>query len=367
MSSPIAPRPYNLNDALLGTGKFLGGVVARGARDVGRGMLMTAHDAGLGDLLPAPSQYPEGYEDPAAVPQGQPAPPAAPVTAGVKVGSPAWRQRYPQAALKVDTAAPKYDAPVGDPTPTDADFEFENRIPGDEAARAGVMSRARVDTPDPWNPSGGPRSLAQMESDTRGHAILDAAYEPEFARIQTEDARVNPMNMALEARKKTLAYEAMMPATDGYRQAPDGRLEAVPYMPKLRMGDASHGMRDEYQAAAVSPSRAQALEFQKQLELANAKNMDPKAMLSLRDAASRSAEMENISAEHARMLGEVQKGRMKPEDVTNRMRTLVIDAAQRGALNEGDYASLAKMLYPSADALMAGEAATGTMHTPGRP
>lgn len=229
-----------------------------------------------------------------------------------------------------------------------------NYLANEDKARAGVAARAFTPTADSWNPSGGARSLAQMESDARARAILDAVYEPEFGRIARDDARLNdPMGKALEARKKTLAYEQLLPAG----AEPILRSSVVPRgaQAKVTGTDANGNPLYDVEQSPTGVTRGQMDSFERELRLAQAKNFDPKKALDVQQAAARQQELEGIQVQKARLLQQVQAGALKPEEYEDRMRKIILDAATRGALLEGDISGLARLLYPTSDQAIAQE------------
>lgn len=290
-----------------------------------------------------------------------------PVASAAASGRPSITDRFPTTAVEGAQRVATADSPKGDPaardtprkTPADAaDFQSltARAVSRDpiEMRAPGVAERAFVATPDPWNPSGRARSAAQLLTDTNAHAMLDAAYAPEFARIAADAARVDPMAAAIGARKKTLELEAMMPAGE----EPILRSSMAPR--DLPATAASHDavgnpMYDADQGQR-GVTQAQALDFEKQVALAQAKAYDPKAALNIRTAATREQELQGLGTARAQMLQAVKTGRMKPAEMDARMKALIIQSAERGALLDGDVKGLAALLYPKAENLLESDA-----------
>lgn len=66
---------------------------------------------------------------------------------------------------------------------------------------------------DPWNPNGNPLSVQDIESEIRARGLLAARNRQRMAEIEEAAAmRPDPMEEAIEARQKDLAYERLLPA-----------------------------------------------------------------------------------------------------------------------------------------------------------
>lgn len=290
----------------------------------------------------------------------QPADPYAPppITAPLPVasapaatGRPSITDRFPTTAVDGAQRIATPDTPKKD----EAARDTPRHTPTDAASFPGLSARAFSDTPDPWNPSGRARSSAQLLSDTNAHAMIEAAYAPQFARIAADAARMDPMAAAIGARKKTLEYEAMMPAGE----EPVLRSSMAPRdLPAMAASHDAEGnpMYDAEQGQR-GVTQAQALDFEKQVALAQAKAYDPKAAISIHSANARTQELAGIAAKRADLEAQVKAGKKTPAQFNAEMRNVIIDAASRGALLEGDTHGLAALLYPHLDANAAAEAA----------
>lgn len=118
----------------------------------------------------------------------------------------AMRARAPQPGL-----ATSIDFAAAIP-PTDAGVYVS---PGQQAENRGVAARGaeRYSTPEWKGVGGGVRSAAQMEQDLGAHDLLDATYKQGVGQALIEDeVRGDPMSLATAARKKSLAYEDVLPA-----------------------------------------------------------------------------------------------------------------------------------------------------------
>lgn len=314
MGSPV--RPLTVPDLLEGAGDY-----------IGRGL--------MGAARPILQQTPFGqFMDPEPVTAPTPATPAAP-----PVGSPTWAQRFPQsmpAPAPPSVAAPQVEAP--EPT---------RNASGDTLR--GIGDRAYNFTADPWNPSGGARSYAQLVSDTNAHALIDAAYEPIIARNNRDAARIDPMTLANEARAKSIEYERMMPA-GSHATIRSSHEPMVPDMPADYSGDTPlFDAPQIYDTYDVPPgvTQGQMSDFERAIQIEATKHRDPKAMLDVRSAAARQAELEHIQNQRQQML----EARLPPAEFDARMKKLILDAAQRGAILDGDVRGLAALLYPRTDGM----------------
>lgn len=107
-------------------------------------------------------------------------------------------------------------------SPDAASAVFARPIPGSSgpfgspAENLGVARRGAFDAGPTWNGvGGGGRSAMQMAIDMRAKEGINNEYKQGVAQNELEaGVRGDPMTQALEARKKTLAYEDSLPANE---------------------------------------------------------------------------------------------------------------------------------------------------------
>jgi len=177
---------------------------------------------------------------PAAAPAPGPGGAApAPRAGGLAVGSPEWRERFPDSAARIDAAADDGTHGI-----RPEDFEFERRLQseGDEAARRQVLAGGFRATSDPWNSV--EQGAAQMMIDMGARDLLNARDQQARAAI---DATANDAaRRTLEGHQMNAAIEELLPTerptltsggTQGaFDQRPDGTFVNAP--PQMRLGPA---------------------------------------------------------------------------------------------------------------------------------
>lgn len=109
------------------------------------------------------------------------------------------------------TPAAETGAEIATPSPGGSGGSF-----GSPAENLGVARRGAFDAGPEWRGvGGGPRSAMQMAIDMRAKQGINDEYKQGIAQNELEaGVRGDPMTQALEARKKTLAYEDSLPANE---------------------------------------------------------------------------------------------------------------------------------------------------------
>lgn len=188
---------------------------------------------------------------------------------------------------------------------------------------------------------GGARTAGQLEQDIKARGLLGAENALAQQSIQDSEAFLgDPMERAIAARGRTLAYE-----------------RSLPFGSRSRVGASFSGMElggdygDGQELGA--PTTGEALNFDRAIALRQAE--DPKASLEIERSIGRRREMQKLA-----QLAQINKERVAEFEATKGVRGLskehadaemqraLAEAARKGALDEGDFGALAKLLYPGA-------------------
>lgn len=266
----------------------------------------------------------------------------------VAVGSPEWEARFPDAAAqrraaKTGTppsiAEPLEDQPVAAATITNP----RARIPPQDLQ--GLLTGAF--RPEPaWQGSGPGGSYTQGDyaSDAQAHNFIDRKYGAAFDRIDAAEARrPDPFDEMVAGRKKTMALESLMPLAE---LDPVTR-ELVPY--KTRMTVDGKEFEQEHAPSAGRLTRGQATAIEEHTRR-KAAEMSPKDRLSIAQHGNRMGELNQLAARQKALQDAAAAGKLSPEQLAaaqEELKDLLLEAAKRGALAEGDYSGLARLLYPA--------------------
>lgn len=330
--------PYNLYDALRGTGSLIGRAAqgaGRMALGAGRGILKY----GVGDFGAEPEAVP-----PAPVPDlsriaraaGLQEPPPPPPINDAAIRSSNARAKY--LAPGLDTSM---ESPLPEPTSMGSYVS-----PMQRAQNRSVAARGAFDAGPEWKGEGGGlRSAAQMEQDLRAHDLLNQGYRQNVEQIGVEDqVRGNPMERQIQGRQKTLELENLMPEYSGV----DAQGNPIPYEPSMQY-DTGHGRRIFRQAnAPTGPTVGEMSALQRSLALKRA-GQNPKDMLAVAQDQDRQGEVGKLMAAKKLYDRDVAQGKRTREDAEAEFEAAVLEAAKRGALREGDFSALARLIYPSPD------------------
>lgn len=197
--------------------------------------------------------------------------------------------------------------------------------------------------PTEW---GSDYSLAQVAHDEAARAGISDRYIAGVERANAEDAaRGNPFEDQINARKRTLAYESLMPAYGGM----DASGRPTPYEPSLKL----NGVEQRQDHAPSWPLRGDVAG----IERANAM-MKPKDRLETDQAFAREDAVRKLRELQAKIEQDVATNKKSREQGDQFLKAALLDAATKGALAEGDFKALASFMFPNPESVMAQEART---------
>lgn len=303
------------------------------AADISRGVGSAA--MGVGRWAARHSPFAQMLEEPAVA-----APPPPVVPGPIRTQQAPWpgsqRPGLPDPYSTALAGSPPEAANVIDPDP-DGSLRraYDAREAGDAQARAGVASRAFRPTEDPWG-NAGYMSQGQIEQDEIARGGINSRHQARLDEIAASEVANDPMLRSLEARRKTLGYEGLM-------TAPPRMAAAEVEGTDLQL------VRQRHTPGTTNASR-------RAIEEAMAKNYDPKAMLDIESAAKRQEVVAALQEQNAKLKHAIKTGKMTAADGLEQLKYAVLQAAETGALLDGDYRALVGLLFPKIDpdaALMA--------------
>lgn len=336
--------PYNLYDLLRASGSAIG----RGAAAAGRGAL------GVGRHIienSAPELLMDGSDELPVLPQADVQPPSIARHAEM-LDAPMDPTPIDRAGIRASNMRAKVQAPG---MATHLDIPPSPRSmgtfvsPQQQAESRSIASRGAFQPSPEWSGAGGGlRSAAQMEQDIRAHDLIDVGHKQRLEEIASDDlARGNPADLAIGARKKTLAMEDLLPEYGGT----DAAGNPVPYEPSMSY-DAGHGSRIFRQRnAPTGPTQGEMSALERALALKRA-GQNPKDMLAVQQDQERQGEVGKLMAARRLYDKDVAGGRRTREEADAAFENAVLEAAKKGALREGDFMALAKLLYPDPESMM---------------
>jgi hypothetical protein len=225
-----------------------------------------------------------------------------------------------------------------------------------DSIRAGAFGAERDALgrpPDEWGGVDGlPRSAAGMEQDLYAHDLIDRGHRQRLEEIAADDiARGNPNDLAINARRKTLELENLMPEYSGV----DAKGNPIPYEPSMTY-DAGQGIRTFRQRhAPTGPTQGEMTALERNLALKRA-GQNPKDLLAVEQDAERQGEVGKLMAAKRLYDKDVASGKRTRQDADAAFEDAVLQAAKRGALREGDFTALARLMFPSDESAVAAAA-----------
>lgn len=125
----------------------------------------------------------------------------------------AQRLTTPRQDVPASSSIARAAAPKPAPTPPSEPSAPPSRIARTSDSMTAARNLAFSGGPEWRGVGGGPRSGAQMEQDLRAHDLINREYRQGTEQNALEDeVRGNPIERAVAARKRTLAYEDLLPA-----------------------------------------------------------------------------------------------------------------------------------------------------------